>query len=180
MPIMGNSDRTFISIHAPARGATSRSWNSPAGSVHFNPRSRKGSDLIPLITSSKSRNFNPRSRKGSDFKPDKIVNYKFVFQSTLPQGERQRCRHLSFLSANFNPRSRKGSDHSFFVGSLSLKDFNPRSRKGSDNRNPSVIHVFFKFQSTLPQGERLLEIPLCLLFQLFQSTLPQGERPGYI
>ena len=34
----------FISIHAPARGATLKNGNKKAPGIHFNPRSREGSD----------------------------------------------------------------------------------------------------------------------------------------
>ena len=35
----------------------------------------------------------------------------------------------------------------------------------------------YKFQSTLPRGERLPAFLRCLLPLMFQSTLPRGERP---
>ena len=37
-----------------------------------------------------------------------------------------------------------------------------------------------EFQSTLPQGERLLLFIIKLLSNLFQSTLPQGERRNLV
>ena len=55
-----------ISIHAPARGATCRQTQRRRSSGYFNPRSREGSDRI-------FRTFS---------------NSFFVFQSTLPRGER--------------------------------------------------------------------------------------------
>ena len=39
----------FISIHAPAKGATSVRQTSARPSRNFNPRSREGSDLQPVV-----------------------------------------------------------------------------------------------------------------------------------
>ena len=79
-----------ISIHAPARGATTpiRKLNR---CTNFNPRSREGSDAGIGINISEVTDFNPRSREGSDVKQaDCIPNFK-----------------------DFNPRSREGSDRNF-------------------------------------------------------------------
>ena len=65
LPGAGQSE---ISIHAPTRGATTAAIRSDPGTGYFNPRSHKGSD------------------------PDAYHHavYNLAFQSTLPQGERQR------------------------------------------------------------------------------------------
>ena len=54
----------------------------------FNPRSRKGSDILWLYHQPQPDYFNPRSRKGSD----------------------NRYNEDTEQIKNFNPRSRKGSD----------------------------------------------------------------------
>ena len=56
----------------------------------------------------------------------------------------------------FNPRSRKGSDVPFITRLENKTNFNPRSRKGSDDCTSMVLNGSCQFQSTLPQGERLL------------------------
>ena len=165
-----------VSIHVPARGTTlvlsshaafASLFQStfPQGErpaekgygrdyCRFNPRSRKGNDLMPVAIETPKSCFNPRSRKGND----RLVRY---------------C--CSILKG-FNPRSRKGNDggttnyenlsnvsihvpaRGTTVGkyafgskllvsihvpargttpdlsaiSQSLKRFNPRSRKGND------------------------------------------------
>ena len=100
-----------ISIHAPAKGATSRSkvrttadifqstlprrerhdlLQFPSlSSVNFNPRSREGSDGPVEVTVGAGYNFNPRSREGSDRKRHRFPNLCCIFQSTLPRRERQ-------------------------------------------------------------------------------------------
>ena len=56
----------YISIHAPARGATNQNRHRLQMDLYFNPRSREGSD-----------------------KSVTIIPYKaLIFQSTLPRGER--------------------------------------------------------------------------------------------
>ena len=55
-----------ISIHAPARGATIGIIQSIQMRLHFNPRSREGSDLDISIHLNAGGDFNPRSREGSD------------------------------------------------------------------------------------------------------------------
>ena len=123
------------------------------------------------------------------------------------------------LIQDFNPRSHKGSDGFEKGRTWARIYFNPRSHKGSDTAiNGSLldyaisIHAptrgatkplaqpgqFPGFQSTLPQGERLLPVLLIVInFDIsihaptrgatdipghihilcgFQSTLPQGER----
>ena len=124
-----------------------------------------------------------------------------LFQSTLPQGERRESRGQSgAVFRHFNPRSRKGSDSNRLFIQLYHIHFNPRSRKGSDDpvRDEIIIsdgisiHAPARgatispmhppesdlgFQSTLPQGERLILNILTCTVTRFQSTLPQGERP---
>ena len=56
-------------------------------------------------------------------------------------------------------------------------NFNPRSREGSDSDQKLVRLCFFKFQSTLPRGERPKSEMLQGSSVQFQSTLPRGERP---
>ena len=56
----------FISIHAPARGATSMVSSLFALLEYFNPRSREGSDTVIIAGDRYRYDFNPRSREGSD------------------------------------------------------------------------------------------------------------------
>ena len=100
----------MVSIHAPAWGATAAYFQPAAAYVRFNPRSRVGSDSPESAIVQKYLGFNPRSRVGSDevfqfrvicqfgFNPRSRVGSDyapcvqspgfFLFQSTLPRGER--------------------------------------------------------------------------------------------
>ena len=77
-----------ISIHAPAKGATTGRPKMMRTTMHFNPRSREGSDASSVAVGATISDFNPRSREGSD------GHAGSGFSSGL----------------YFNPRSREGSD----------------------------------------------------------------------
>ena len=120
-----------ISIHAPAKGATSAARTSAFAS-YFNPRSREGSDQSSRSFDLFREHFNPRSREGSD--------------------RTTRRPHRS--SQDFNPRSREGSDPGLCAWSGCSVYFNPRSREGSDLEQPQPRAPQVLFQSTLPRRER--------------------------
>ena len=77
--------------------------------------------------------FNPRSREGSDIASDRLKLSSIVFQSALPRGERRVAPVLIYPGTiNFNPRSREGSDSIISSQATGRAYFNPRSREGSD------------------------------------------------
>ena len=144
-----------ISIHAPAKGATSgrnrrrhrgpkfqstlprrerrrASCPSPRRSRYFNPRSREGSDAAGLHTAAPVRHFNPRSREGSDVPQDLHLLSALCISIHAPAKgatwQAVRSRRVS----HFNPRSREGSDERPAQLWARLRHFNPRSREGSD------------------------------------------------
>ena len=122
----------MISIHAPAKGATTSLLTIFYCKCYFNPRSREGSDNktttvienigISIHAPAKGatpgpgyhgtirKDFNPRSREGSDSSFIDARSSHLGFQSTLPRRERQDTSSCLCNSTNFNPRSREGSD----------------------------------------------------------------------
>ena len=126
--------------------------------MHFNPRSREGSDAYPPERRPRHSDFNPRSREGSDLRLTATRRRSSQFQSTLPRRERRADGyerldvrgHISIhapakgataafsefprCSADFNPRSREGSDILTARKDEHCFHFNPRSREGSDSR----------------------------------------------
>ena len=142
----------------------------------FNPRSHKGSDLSrrPWVDDRDISIHAPtRGATGVDVSMFSLMD---TFQSTLPQGERQKNSGRLFVLGDFNPRSHKGSDildvdvipaHTISIhaptrgATIRLfpsvlhpnRNFNPRSHKGSD-AGISITWTIKIFQSTLPQGER--------------------------
>ena len=130
----------FISIHAPAKGATFhlceyQPWHKIFQSTL--PRRERPLLLLSFLT---FYHFNPRSREGSDlFRPYRQTHI-CKFQSTLPRRERQQQQ----------------------AHTDTVTDFNPRSREGSDTSSPNPMCVASTFQSTLPRRERLYcNIKLC-------------------
>ena len=103
----------LISIHAPARGATLSDWKKKAEDAEFQstlPRGERPTDILVFVL---SIDFNPRSREGSDgYHRCQLINSfisihapargatvlyfnnddSYIFQSTLPRGERRICR----------------------------------------------------------------------------------------
>ena len=124
--------RNYISIHAPAKGATYRVLRCCYQFFYFNPRSREGSDMRGHGWVMEVYNFNPRSREGSDDAPGIGISF----------------------DGHFNPRSREGSDKRLPPCDGRPAHFNPRSREGSDSA--CQLHYFcaIQFQSTLPRRER--------------------------
>ena len=122
-----------ISIHAPTRGATLQhfgKWEYTYISIHAPTR---GATPLRVIA----------------------VN-SFIFQSTLPRGERLLATTpigmMGLISihaptrgatmweqtiwqsySNFNPRSHEGSDRTKLFASAACTYFNPRSHEGSDS-----------------------------------------------
>jgi len=85
----GCQGNSRVSIHAPARGATTTRWTSAPDTTCFNPRSRTGSDDLGQFR----------------------VVHGYKFQSTLPHGERPGVGGSKTSEVcSFNPRSRTGSD----------------------------------------------------------------------
>ena len=105
-----NSDN-YISIHAPARGATVSLtvWDQSSG--HFNPRSREGSDTGIRYKNANHLDFNPRSREGSDHARQNLLPVRIPISIHAPaRGATILFQNYLISHVHFNPRSREGSD----------------------------------------------------------------------
>ena len=88
--VKAETDRdTWISIHAPAKGATGGRGAAGGLVSDFNPRSREGSDKHWCAAYMQEADFNPRSREGSDGGTVAVSSVGCIFQSTLPRRERR-------------------------------------------------------------------------------------------
>ncbi len=169
-----------ISIHAPARGATS--------SLGFNCFSKT------LFQSTHPRGVR---QKNLSF-PAPL----FLFQSTHPRGVRRLLRLFSRRERNhFNPRTREGCDNfvELFDGGervisihapargatclnhrkyLCSEDFNPRTREGCDLRPTILIKERSGFQSTHPRGVRQIgEDYVTLIVDISIHAPARGATP---
>ncbi len=105
----------YVSIHAPARGATALS-------------------AVVSATTSFQSTLPHGERPAGEAQYGDITE----FQSTLPHGERQGFPESYQVKVSFNPRSRTGSDIAPAPPPRRSPGFNPRSRTGSDPRSPQA------------------------------------------
>jgi len=100
----------FVSIHAPARGATS-----------------------PLEMRKQRQLFQSTRPRGARHAPTAATQYGAMFQSTRPRGARRRPgSRVHGRYPGFNPRAREGRDTLWPVRPTSSTGFNPRAREGRD------------------------------------------------
>ena len=104
------SKSLIISIHAPARGATSKTSSRVRDNFISIHAPARGATLYESNSMSIFFNFNPRSREGSDGSFFDFMRLEVEFQSTLPRGERRNTSFNPSICLHFNPRSREGSD----------------------------------------------------------------------
>ena len=135
---MINQGERLVSIHAPARGATT----GP---------SLAGTGLMVSIHA---------PARGATISGGANAQRQFVSIHAPARGATYVLRRIPRVVVSFNPRSREGSDLAFAYDSYNGLSFNPRSREGSDN---PAIHPRMNpqwFQSTLPRGERPMFLDL--------------------
>ena len=170
-----------VSIHAPARGATStstnlreRAWSfnprARAGRDNgrprkernvssFNPRARAGRDVKSSQEALNQSGFNPRARAGRDIDQATGILQGLPFQSTRPRGARPSLdRSGSPLQKCFNPRARAGRDRAGNGNSQRCSQVSihaPARGATFTQRHASVVST--RFQSTRPRGARLID-----------------------
>ena len=121
----------LVSIHAPARGATTYHLcqqtyhvfqsTRPRGArpklycktiviVRFNPRAREGRDLTLYYIDRQLIGFNPRAREGRDLNILYLEYHLFCFNPRAREGRDQGAQQASAMLFRFNPRAREGRD----------------------------------------------------------------------
>ena len=145
----------FISIHAPAKGATAT--GSPCLQVmtfqSTLPRRERPSACVRSYTH--SINFNPRSREGSDRCAHVRCRACKLFQSTLPRRERLDGSGNKITDAEFQStlprreRRQRPGDTDILLG-ISIH----APAKGATKQRAMERGIRKTFQSTLPRRER--------------------------
>ena len=142
----------FISIHAPAKGATRHTHASillaafqstlPRRERHFLSRSRCASSRISIHAPAKGAT-----------SPAGFICVDRGFQSTLPRRERRKGLCCLQQGCDFNPRSREGSD---LYDTTALPDAKISIHAPAKGATLSTqgIENGIQFQSTLPRRER--------------------------
>ena len=166
----------FISIHAPAKGATSgrnrRRHRGPKFQSTLPRRERlKRSLPYKRITISIHA-----PAKGATSRIMSIASTVSIFQSTLPRRERRgRSAHCGTSSTFQSTLPRRERRSAGLAPAFSSMHFNPRSREGSDVAGRPIA-ASEPFQSTLPRRERRASSAVMGKAAAFQSTLPRRER----
>ena len=146
----------FVSIHAPAWGATKQHGIAHPHRICFNPRPRVGGDPERTAVGRQEKSFNPRPRVGGDWSAAIWCRAQKRFNPRPRVGGDVYCRIAFLVSASFNPRPRVGGDlieawtpreqevsiHAPAWGAtlgapgrpIKLESFNPRPRVGGDIR----------------------------------------------
>ena len=122
--------------------------------MYFNPRSHEGSDPNGFGSVYKLSDFNPRSHEGSDLK----------------------SHRKPVIQLYFNPRSHEGSDYPAPFTIATTPDISIHAPTRGATMFCLVMHLSSRFQSTLPRGERHINLEMPEYTFEFQSTLPRGER----
>ena len=102
----------FISIHAPAKGATSVAGIPEVESEISIHAPAKGATPAPAQPKKSNEISIHAPAKGATAMPEEQISDTIRFQSTLPRRERQYTIVSGDTLWNFNPRSREGSDSS--------------------------------------------------------------------
>ena len=122
----------YISIHAPARGAT----GSRIGGImvyQFQSTLPHGERRRGSCSEKRGEDFNPRSRTGSDLPREADRGRPMGFQSTLPHGERLTAgKHIDSVLVISIHAPARGATYKPAASWHPPPNFNPRSRTGSD------------------------------------------------
>ena len=145
----------YISIHAPARGATILKGKKGVHEKYFNPRTREGCDLCIAKRRFPSTIFQSTHPRGVRQKYRKIYRiYKPISIHAPARGATRSERRVRRRRYHFNPRTREGCDERYKHRELGFQDFNPRTREGCDYLIIRRKITQFIFQSTHPRGVR--------------------------
>ncbi len=144
-----------VSIHAPARGATSSGRFPTCALMSFNPRARTGRDT-------------------GDRPPPET---KTTFQSTRPHGARRyglEGRTVNYLFQSTRPHGARRMDTHKLRGDYPFQSTRPHGARpgGTEWREVNML-----FQSTRPHGARHSCLDGTGNREVFQSTRPHGARP---
>ena len=152
---LGYVNSRYVSIHAPARGATLSASLCDCKRNGFNPRTRTGCDSFLCLSTLMVR----------------------LFQSTHPHGVRLGLIYALIRFLRFNPRTRTGCDTECQNQDLHSSRFNPRTRTGCDAIYLMICTKSVSFNPRTRTGCDSGFQPLSKLVSMFQSTHPHGVRP---
>ena len=167
-----------ISIHAPAKGATSTVPDDYPQYCVFQstlPRRERRQRFVQNCLAVIFQSTLPRRER---LIQRCLADPLFIFQSTLPRRERlRRTQPLYVLNAISIHAPAKGATKRAYVFAGHVPNFNPRSREGSDHRRLSCGSPACHFNPRSREGSDIMAEVKEAGLKLFQSTLPRRERP---
>ena len=166
----------WISIHAPAKGATAYLEQYTDFAVISIHAPAKGATIVASDSKSATIISIHAPAKGATLELDKLKSYSRISIHAPAKGATGARAYLVSPRRDFNPRSREGSDR--IGGHTTTKATTISIHAPAKGATPFLrckIAVF-AFQSTLPRRERLQSLKNSLATLGFQSTLPRRER----
>ena len=123
-----------VSIHAPARGATDAPSCVVSVCPSFNPRAREGRDGADLAAEAAIDVSIHAPARGATSMSPVARPTDCVFQSTRPRGARHRNSLRLFSSMTFQSTRPRGARPPMPPPRRGHRSFNPRAREGRDNK----------------------------------------------
>ena len=169
----------YVSIHAPARGATTVSRRSPQKtqvSIHAPAR---GATVLFFSTENAKTSFQSTRPRGARRFVVEQVFIEDLFQSTRPRGARRMGSVRAAFIGQFQstrPRGARRGDHAYKV--RQNRRFNPRAREGRDRRQVNrrladrMVSIHAPARGATRRASRVFPATS------FQSTRPRGARPA--
>ena len=144
-----------VSIHAPARGATSPGCRLPCAAWRFNPRAREAARQDGGSLRALPSMFQSTAREGRDPELAHVLALHARVSIHAPaRGATRGSNPCRGRGPCFNPRAREGRDCHSVERPHPSWSFNPRAREGRDARMTRVNYTREGFQSTRPRGAR--------------------------
>ena len=123
--------------------------------------------------------FNPRSHKGSDLMP-LSVQAGMVISIHAPTRGATGILHGKVGGTDISIHApTRGATMIYALRLVEKEDFNPRSHKGSDVVVMCLVQVNKEISIHAPTRGATIRRHRNNLFRRFQSTLPQGERQQF-
>ena len=170
---------TYISIHAPAKGATARLSARRTQRSRFQSTLPRRERLKQIATYIKNDTISIHAPvKGATIEIMCSRSMMPIFQSTPPRRERRETQaKFLVLCTDFNPRSREGSDSGQQRCTGNHLYFNPRSREGSDCRVEHIKQSCAHFNPRSREGSDVRSGPYPYR-QLYFNPRPREGSDG--
>ncbi len=167
-----STDIAFVSIHAPAWGAT---WRALRGYrwIRFNPRAPRGARRSELRLSRMCSCFNPRAPRGARPFSWPSGGFADTFQSTRPAWGATKHVAIDRADQRFQSTRPRGARPSLMFWRTLVFGFNPRAPRGARLGIECRPLLSVEFQSTRPAwGATLFQLSRFHCSSMFQSTRP--------